>query len=72
MKGIEAKYFKKDLKLGEIATVSATDLSETKMLDINYHMGKVNDLNPLTLEDVYTTNGSLHISGTSLGKGRSQ
>lgn len=70
LKGIAKKYFKEDLKLGDVATVSAGDLSETKTLQINFNMGKVNDLNPLELGNVYTSNGSLHISGTSLGKGR--
>ncbi len=72
LKGIAEKYFKTDLRLGEIATVSAEDLPETKMLSIDYHLGKINELNPLKLQDVYTSNGSLHISGNSLGKGRQQ
>ena len=70
LKGIAQKYFKGDLKLGDMATLSSKDLSETKMLQVNYHMGEVNDLNPLKLENVYTSNGSLHIEGISVGKGR--
>ena len=70
LEGIANKYFKTDLKLGEIATISAFELPETKMLRIDYHMGKINQLNPLRFEDVHTSNGSLHIVGSSLGKGR--
>ena len=70
LKGIEKKYFEVDLKLGDMATVSAGDLSETKSLKINFHMGKVNELNPLKLDSVFTSNGSLHILGKSVGKGR--
>ncbi len=68
--GIARKYFATDLKLGEMATISADNLYETKMLKIDYHLGQINQLNPLSFEDVYTRNGVLHLVGSSLGKGR--
>lgn len=68
--GIEAKYLGEELRLGTMFSIAASEFSKTRTINIIYHMGKINDLNPLVFDGLYTSNGKLHLTGSIKGQER--
>lgn len=68
--GIAAKYLDEELRLGTMFSITSSEFSKTKMIDVIYHMGKINDLNPLVFDGLHTSNGKLHLTGSIQGQER--
>lgn len=68
--GVAAKYLDGGLQLGSMFSITSPGFSSTKMINVIYHMGKINDLNPLVFDGLYTSNGKLHLIGNIKGQER--
>lgn len=65
LEGIASKYLRGGLNLGNMFSLSTSDFSQNKQIDIVYHMGRINDLNPISFKSLHTSNGKLHLIGTT-------